>query len=382
MYECSNKFHEAVAAGNTQKALLIFPDLVFTDEDISVENGIGFSDYFNMDEDISIGQALSNEISFTLFNDDRLLNDYGFGTFQALLGVHYDTTTYTQVGSVMIDTKYARYIGMDEYPYITRDGREPDAKPSFPVKALLAYNEKLYAFGSKGQAVVYSDRTGENITGSNQVNPFMKNKAKRWGGKGIYYNKESRILKICEAGEKRFYEFVPLGTFIADRPNAPDMIQIDMLCHDRMEKLDSDMPTAEELGITYPTTLWNLYTAMCNYADVPYRNETFINSTASIAEEPDEFQNATMRDVLKWIAEAAGSNAKFNRDGVLQMMWLKDTAQNYAATNYSEYNPYWYETKKVTKLVNRDTQETLDTEHGSGENAYLIQDNPLLRGVG
>ena len=79
MYACSEAFHEAVRNGNDQKALLIFSDCVFTDDDISVETGIEFHDYFNMEEDLSIGQTTSNEVSYSLFNDDRLLNDYLFG---------------------------------------------------------------------------------------------------------------------------------------------------------------------------------------------------------------------------------------------------------------------------------------------------------------
>ena len=112
-----------------------------------------------------------------------------------------------------------------------------------------------------------------------------------------------------------------------------------------------------------------------------YKTTTFINSTAKITKEPDDFKTATMREVLKWIAEAAGSNAKFNRDGVLEMMWLRSTTQSYEATNYEEFNPYWYQTKKVTKLYNRDTQGGTDKTVGTGKEAYLIQDNPLLRGV-
>ena len=381
MYACSEKFHQAVAAGNRQKALLIFNDCVFTDEDISVENGIDFHDYFNTEEDLSIGQALSNDVSFTLFNDDRLLNNYEFGEFVATLGVLYDTTTYTQTGSVMVDTKYATYVGMDTYPFITRNGNALEAKPTFAVKAILGYADRVYAFGSDGRAVVYDDRNGNNITSSYPVNAFMRNKASRWNGKGIYYNKDTRILKICEAGKKEWYEFVPLGVFIADRPNAPDMIQIDMVCHDRMEKFDKDMPSASQLGIGYPTTVMNLFARMCSFAGVPYSTVSFINSSAVLTEEPEGFDNASMRDVIRWIAEAAASNAKFNRDGILEMRWIKDTSQRYTTTGYQEYNPYWYATKKVDRLMSRDTQESVDYERGSGNNVYLIQDNPLLKGV-
>ena len=74
MVNVSEAFHKAIADGNPQMALLVFSDAVFTNADIDVSRGIEFHDYFNMDEDISIGQATANEISFSLFKDDRLLN--------------------------------------------------------------------------------------------------------------------------------------------------------------------------------------------------------------------------------------------------------------------------------------------------------------------
>ena len=104
MYSASSAFHEAVRNGKEQKALLIFPDCVFTDDDISVDDGIEFHDYFNVEEDLGIGQTTSNEISFSLFNDDRLLNDYEFGDFLATLGVLVGEDAYQPYGSVMVNT--------------------------------------------------------------------------------------------------------------------------------------------------------------------------------------------------------------------------------------------------------------------------------------
>ena len=67
MYSASEAFHNAVANGAHQMALLIFDDAVFTNDDINVTAGIEFNDYFNTEEDLAIGQALSNEISFSIF---------------------------------------------------------------------------------------------------------------------------------------------------------------------------------------------------------------------------------------------------------------------------------------------------------------------------
>ena len=381
MYPVSEAFHEAVKNGNDQKALLIFSDCVFTDADIRVDRGIEFHDNFNMEEDLAIGQATSNEISFSLFNDERLLNDYEFGDFLATVGVKLRTESYQQRGSVMMTTNNAAWIGSETAPFVRRNWAALSVQPSFAVKSMLGYNNKVYVFSGTGLYAVYDDKTGANITAQNRLNTFMQVKSKSWDGKGIFYNKNSRMLEISEAGYKDVYEFCPLGWFTAERPKAPDVIQIDMTCYDWMQKFEKDMPTASEMGISYPTTIKNLFQKLCQKAGVQCQTETFINQEATINEEPDDFERATMRDVLKWIAEAAGSNARFNRDGVLVLDWLRKSGQVYQATNYSEFNPYWYETKKVTKLYNRDTQGSAERIVGSGDEGYLIQDNPLLKGV-
>ena len=377
MYAVSNAFHQAVANGAKQKAMLIFPDLVFTDEDIDVDAGIECDDSFNLEKDVAIGQKTSNEIRFALFNDLRLLNDYEFGEFIATLGVKIGEDTYQQNGSVMVTTGYASYIGDSAQPYLRRNGRAMDVQPSFPVKSMLACEGKLWVFNGSGRYAVYNDQTGANITSLNPVNAFMLHKSMGWKGKGIYYNPTSRILFIWER-----YEFCPLGVFDAERPNIPDQIRIDMTCHDRMMKFEKDMPSAEELGISYPTTIGTLFVKMCKYVGVPYRTASFINSGATIDEEPSSFQNVTMRTVIGWIAEAACSNARFDRDGYLVMDWYRNTSQSYSEKDYQEFQVYWYATQAIDKLVNRSTASGEDSEAGSGDVGYLIQDNPLLEGAG
>lgn len=381
MYAASDAFHAAVQNGNEQKALLIFPDCVFTDDDISVEQGIEFHDYFNTDDDLAIGQATSNELSLSLFNDDRLLNDYGFGDFLCTLGVLIGKDTYQPYGNVMVTTVYATYIGNENYPFITRNGNVLFPQPSFAVRSILAYDDRVWCFSNDGRFAVYNDATGANVTSQYTLNAFMKRKAISWEGKGIFYNKNSRILFIYIDGERKRYEFVPLGWFTAERPKAPDVIQIDLNCYDFMQKFDIDMPDAATLGISYPITIGNLFKKLCEYVGVNYMSGSFINSGAVVQEEPDDFENVTMREVIKWIAEAAGSNARFNRDGRLVLEWLRSTDQHYEATGYQEFNPYWYETKQITQVRNRDTHDCEDYICGSGSEEYLIQDNPLLKGV-
>ena len=169
MYPVSDEFHEAVRNGNPQKAMLIFDDAVFTDSDISVDRGIQFCDYFNTDRNLRIGQTLSNEIQFSLFNDLRYLNNYTFGDFLATIGVMLGRTEFTTNGNAYVRTLYADYTGFETYPYLLRNGRPVDVQPGWVVSSLMGYDGKLWAFSPNGDWAVYADATGENITG---VAPF------------------------------------------------------------------------------------------------------------------------------------------------------------------------------------------------------------------
>ena len=380
MYPASNAFHEAVANGNHQIALLIFQDAIFTNEDIDVTKGLSFNDYFNTEEDISIGQALSNELDFSLFNDKRLLNDYEFGQFKATLGVLINTDDATTNGNCMIQDGSNLYVGLNTSPYLRKNGQAMVSPPTFAVKAMLSLMGSLYCFGENGAYKVYDESTGNalNVT----VNSFMLDKAKRdFWMQGVRYDDEERSLTIWKNGKVFEYEFVPLGTFIADRPNAPDQIEIDFHCNDLMMKFKDDMPSKATLGITYPITFKALLTALCNYVSIPYGGADFINSGAELRKEPEEFQNCTMRDVIGWIAEAAGANARINRDGYMVMDWFRNTNQSMNEHHYAEFQPFWYETQTVDKLYNRSSQDGTETMSGSGNVGYLIQDNPLLKGV-
>lgn len=386
MYNASSAFHEAVKNGEHQMALLIFKDAVFSNEDINVDSGIEFRDHFNTSENLSIGQTPSNEISFELFNDDRLLNDYEFGDFTATLGVYVGESEYERTGNVFIRTTSNGYTGMTNAPYLTRNGVGMRSPPGFAVSSLLAYNGTVWAFSESGECAAYDDMTGERISWT--LNAFMTEKVKTWAGYGFVYDggkdltgdkgQQSKILKIYRDGTMMRYEFVPLGKFNGERPNAPDQIAVQMTCCDLMQRLEDDMPSSGELGISYPITLGNLYRKICSHVNIPVRSTTFINSTATVDSEPSEFENSTMRTVIGWIAEAAGSNARIDRDGYMTMDWVRNTGQTYDETQYSEFEPYWYQTKKITKLYNRDTGNRTQETIGSGKEAYLIQGNPFL----
>lgn len=172
------------------------------------------------------------------------------------------------------------------------------------------------------------------------------------------------------------YEFAPLGTFIAHRPDIVVKKIIDVDANDQMTLFDVDMPT---LSITYPITISGLATALCNQVGVTLKSATFLNSTLTVSAQPEQFENATMREVIGWIAEAAGSIARFDRNGQLEFAWFQTVNQIYDEHNYKEFTPSWYETQAIDGLHIRNADSTAEYTYGTGSNAYMIQDNPFLR---
>ena len=120
---------------------------------------------------------------------------------------------------------------------------------------------------------------------------------------------------------------------------------------------------------------------MVSNAQTEVSANTFINGNATIDKRPEAFDDATMKKVLGWLGECACANVRFDRDGVLQMAWLKNASLNIDEGNYAEFHPYYYTTPTITKVSNRTTSNGAESTKGSGKRTYLILDNPLMKGV-
>lgn len=184
---------------------------------------------------------------------------------------------------------------------------------------------------------------------------------------------------FVENGISRTYAFAPIGTFYADKPDIIAKKTISVTAYDQMTKFDVDMVDSTTLGITYPTTLSDIFVAICTYVGVSYSSATFFNSDLEVEKEPEDFRMATIRQVLCWMAECACSNLRFNRDSQLEFVWFNTISKTYNENNYKEFTPVWYQTQAINGLYVRNT--TLSTEESFGTvktNNYLIQDNPFL----
>ena len=77
------------------------------------QNGISVTDYYNQEQDITIGKAVSSQFNVTFLNDDGGMNNFPYGRFKAYLDV-YDATNSTwescSLGVYTFDTPTKRRI--------------------------------------------------------------------------------------------------------------------------------------------------------------------------------------------------------------------------------------------------------------------------------
>lgn len=179
------------------------------------------------------------------------------------------------------------------------------------------------------------------------------------------------------------YEYVPLGVFISEKPDKLKPKKISITAHDRMVKFDV---SADDFlnSLTYPTTLKSIFTALCTYVGVPASTADFPNSGKTFNSQLYRTQNVLCREVLQWIAEAAGAFARISRTGTCELTWFADADVTFNKTTGSAdyYNAVVseYQVAKIDKLQVAASEKDIGVIVGTGTNAYQIIDCPMLYG--
>ncbi|MBR3506489.1 MAG: hypothetical protein IKO02_05530, partial [Lentisphaeria bacterium] len=153
MVNASQAFHTAVKAGSPQRALLLFDDYIFTNDDIAASAGITYEEYMNPETDLTVGQCPSAAIEFTILNYEGLFETFTGGEFRAYLGVETNSAAYLHSGNCYaVDSQGAAFTGHDTAPYLREDGVDPGIDPGFPVKSIVIFDGVIYVLGENDQA--------------------------------------------------------------------------------------------------------------------------------------------------------------------------------------------------------------------------------------
>lgn len=109
---------------------------------------------------------------------------------------------------------------------------------------------------------------------------------------------------------------------IEDITPQQEKVNIQLKLFDLSYKFDEEYnPTIA----TFPCTNIEWAEAVCNEIGVELGSTAFPNSNLLLEEQPYLPDKATYRDVIKMIAQSAGSYAKVDRDSKLYIRWFEDT---------------------------------------------------------
>lgn len=120
-----------------------------------------------------------------------------------------------------------------------------------------------------------------------------------------------------------------------------------------------------------PSTLGQLYAAVCTHCGIPYDTLNFTNANMSISYDnvPDD---ASCRDIISYVAQLACSFAYVDSSGTLQLGWFTDT--DYTVRDRQRING----SVTVTGVRLADAQDS-ETVYmiGTADYSLFIDDNPF-----
>lgn len=406
MIATSAAYKSAILNNEPQRAIIRFANAVFTNEDISVTSGgISFNDRLNEENELTIGAAPSNSIEVALINTGNALNDYEFGRFTAAIGVRTLTGEYAHEGNVTVELGIGgkRFTGISQSPYLLENGVECAMHPSFPVMSIVVDGAVVYCFG-ESVSQTYAFRIDGDTWDTFASKTWNDMSEYSWNGIPNTYRTASKPTNLIAGTVKKIealinsrtgividdnrithfrnglfesYEYVKLGEFIAPRPANLKRRIVSLEADDLMQLFDNAL--IDDVEIRYPITLSGLINRICEHQGIRFKSFAFINRDITLEKRPDAFDEATQKEVISWIAEAACSYAKINRDGELELRWYKDANTTYDENDYKDFDTMSYQVKHVDGLKIRNGNSYTEEEYGDNNNVYLIQDNPFLR---
>ena len=438
MYQVSSAFHNACfARGARVRQLVRFSGVTFfTDEDIAQSNPLNLQELFNSEDDLQMGVAPGSEISFTALNRNGLLDDFQYGECAPYIGVMVSSSAYTWEaiagdtwGSLKDKTwrditacscsdafctaimnygtaNAVRFDGHSTEPYLTVNGSAANVQPPFSVNALLIDGDDVYACSANGNVWMRTwdattkklkdnlactweaisgdtwgslkDKTWRDIEKWVRPNDFMMSKIKRWTGRGLVWR--DRVLHEFTAKSVDTWEYCPLGIFTAGAPKRR-VQKVSVTGMDRMEKFDADASDWwNSISWDNGLTLHTLLQRICAQLGVTLATSNTYPNANVVVKNPLSANGLTYRDILRYVAEAGCSYARFNRDGALELAWFS-TPTNAPTINANRY--FSAETAEYTVPVITAVQLLADADDigvtvGSGSNGYQIVDNPFL----
>lgn len=364
----SNDFHNAIR-GDTpeERALLVFQspgnsewaleniEMFWTDADIAASSGLNFTETLNPSTELMIGGTPSATLQVSVFTEHGYLNDYLSGISRSdctpFIGVNTGETIGDMGASARAPNCFA-YIGETNTRiagtsrpngYLVVDNATVSTSIiDFPVFALIVqvespgylYIECIGKDAGQNKMLIWDLANEEVITELQPMsNGFMENYRfpQMAASRKSFYIDGFTIYEYSTLPENKYirktFEYYPLGLFKFDAPKTQDKFMITLNAFDKMSVFDMPMSNYADIqgdfwdNITFPITLGDLFGEVAFYYGYYPISTNIYNGTMQITQKPDLPPDITGRQLLGYIAEAACSVVRMNREGLLEMTW-------------------------------------------------------------
>lgn len=209
---------------------------------------------------------------------------------------------------------------------------------------------------------------------------------------GFQYGRCKVYLYVYDA-DYTTWRVCPMGVYIIEQPAKRKVQLINAVGFDQMQKFDA-IADAWWSGLNWSggLTLLQIVQSMAAQLGVSVSSNTasaITNQLVTYTSAPFDCVSVTYREVLELIAEATGTVARFDRDGALDLRWLKtptisgnnvtintDTIGNQCfSLDVAEYS-----VAPIDLVRGKFAEGDIGITVGSGTNEYTISNNLFFQG--
>ena len=187
---------------------------------------------------------------------------------------------------------------------------------------------------------------------------------------------------------------MPAGTYIVDKAEKQNDHLYNITASGMLAKFNQDVSDWWNKEVQFPTTHRELLISLCNKVGMDYQlPQTYTNSNVVISHRNMYVNGATGATFLGYLQEMSGcfftTSRMLDNGRTLMIKKLENPvgtpSMQYAGTHYiGTVEVADYKIKKLDYLQIRATKDDVGVVAGDkgGQNAYIIEGNPLLYGMG
>lgn len=391
--------------GNGNKILLLQNNTFFTDDDLYSGEKLSIIKEITPDGTVTIGNACSATVSFTLYDYNKLLDTYDFTTTgcRILTLTPFSNGTFGG-GSGMTCCVVSRLDGTiscwNTPPYYFKVGAySTTAQPGFLPRALIVANRIAYAIGENSGEIWAYDLKAKTVLDIS-LNEFMKNKCMtlaknnkslEWDEYDSLYNRPWLKEYHMDTLTWDWYLASELGTYYLSNPKRiNNSLLLEINGSDTISKLDTNIYNDI---LTFPCSMKELVTKIAQHCNVDMVNErdplwTYLDSF-TLKKFPYS-KTVMARKIFADIAGFMGGNVICDGKGVINFESFPITDDSSLTLNADDIVSCSIEKEQTSNYyrtllyIYPDGEKTIsvDSTNAILDNyiayTYQIQDNPLI----